>query len=103
MQSKKYLRHFNLSLSWSDYFDRSVLHVLFWLSLQIDNAAKFGAKAAILFSDPEDVALEGQEPEDVYPYSIWLPESGIQRGSAYLGDGDPLTPGWPSTGTASSI
>lgn len=64
---------------------------------KIKNAQDAGAIGAILFSDPEDVANEGQEAEDVYPNSWWLPETGMQRGSSFLGDGDPLTPGWPST------
>ncbi|XP_063877913.1 glutamate carboxypeptidase 2-like [Scylla paramamosain] len=44
-----------------------------------------------------DVALNGTAPEDVYPNSWWLPGSGMQRGTTFMGDGDPLTPGWPST------
>lgn len=62
---------------------------------QIANAEKRGAIGAILFSDPDDVAREA----DVYPDSWWLPDTGMQRGSTFLGDGDPLTPGWPSTGS----
>ena len=34
----------------------------------------------------------------VYPNGELLPESGTQRGSIYLGDGDPLTPIYPSIG-----
>ncbi|TRY80424.1 hypothetical protein TCAL_04806 [Tigriopus californicus] len=40
--------------------------------------------------------VEAEGTEDVYPDSFWLPESGIQRGSSFLGHGDPETPGWPS-------
>nr|XP_053627350.1 glutamate carboxypeptidase 2-like [Cherax quadricarinatus] len=64
------------------------------------HAQERGAKGMILFSDPNDVALEGVEAQDVYPNSWWLPGSGMQRGTTYMGDGDPLTPGWPSTAQA---
>jgi hypothetical protein len=42
------------------------------------------------------VAREGLEPEQLYPNTFFLPESGIQRGSVCEGDGDPLSPDWPS-------
>nr|XP_053650513.1 N-acetylated-alpha-linked acidic dipeptidase 2-like isoform X1 [Cherax quadricarinatus]XP_053650514.1 N-acetylated-alpha-linked acidic dipeptidase 2-like isoform X1 [Cherax quadricarinatus] len=64
------------------------------------HAEKRGAIGLILFSDPNDVALEGQEKEAVYPNTWWLPGSGIERGSTFLISGDPLTPGWPSTAQA---
>eukprot|EP00094_Tigriopus_californicus_P004991 TCALIF_04806-PA protein Name:"Similar to Naalad2 N-acetylated-alpha-linked acidic dipeptidase 2 (Mus musculus)" AED:0.00 eAED:0.00 QI:0/-1/0/1/-1/1/1/0/771 len=61
---------------------------------KVQNGADNDCIAVIIFSDPADVAAEGTE--DVYPDSFWLPESGIQRGSSFLGHGDPETPGWPS-------
>nr|XP_045619566.1 N-acetylated-alpha-linked acidic dipeptidase 2-like [Procambarus clarkii] len=64
------------------------------------HAQERGAKGLILFSDPEDVAREGVEPEKVYPNTWWLPGTGMQRGSTNLGMGDLLTPGWPSTAHA---
>ena len=39
-------------------------------------------------------------PEDVYPNSIFLPGSGIQRGSTYIGEGDPLSQLYPSVENA---
>jgi hypothetical protein len=42
------------------------------------------------------VAREGLEPENVYPNTFFLPESGIQRGSICAGLGDPLSPDWTS-------
>ena len=53
-----------------------------------------------MFSDPGDVAVQGTEPDKVYPYTIFLPGSGIQRGSTFIGDGDPLSPEWPSVENA---
>lgn len=64
---------------------------------KVKHAQERNATGIILFSDPRDVALEGVEPEDVYPNSFWLPGSGMQRGGTYTIKGDPLTPGWPST------
>ena len=56
-----------------------------------------GAIGVILYSDPEQVAPDGTDPDSVYPNTIYLPPSGIQRGSVLssLG-GDPLSPGWSS-------
>ena len=50
----------------------------------------------IIFSDPADVAVDGTDPENVYPNTIFLPGTGVQRGSVYIGDGDPLSPRWAS-------
>ena len=52
----------------------------------------------LIFSDPADVARNGTDPQNVYDNSWWLPGSGMQRGSSFVGAGDPLTPTWPSTG-----
>ena len=49
---------------------------------------------AILYNDPADYAKEGQDK--VYPKYIWLPKTGVQRGSIFKGRGDPLTPALPS-------
>ena len=49
---------------------------------------------AIIYHDPADYAPEGQDK--VYPQYIWLPKTGVQRGSIFNGRGDPLTPGLPS-------
>ena len=45
------------------------------------NAADAGCAGLIIFSDPADVAGEGQEPENVYPNTMFLPDTGIQRGN----------------------
>ncbi|KAB7496032.1 hypothetical protein Anas_04285 [Armadillidium nasatum] len=70
---------------------------------KVNLAEKFGAKGIIIFSDPEDVAADGIAPENVYDHSWWLPGTGMQRGSTFIGEGDPLTPLWPSTGTVFHI
>lgn len=57
-----------------------------------------GAIGVILFSDPEDVT-DG-DINQVYPKDWWLPPSGTQRGTVYVGDGDPLTAGYPAIETA---
>ncbi|CAL4079772.1 unnamed protein product [Meganyctiphanes norvegica] len=70
---------------------------------KIQNSERWGATGVIIFSDPKDVAVEGQTPQEIYPNTWWLPGSGMQRGTTYMGDGDPLTPGWPSTENAYRI
>uniref|UniRef100_A0A914HWS0 Uncharacterized protein n=1 Tax=Globodera rostochiensis TaxID=31243 RepID=A0A914HWS0_GLORO len=60
----------------------------------VHNAFQRGAVGCILYSDPEEVAPEGQE--HTFPSSIWMPPSGVQRGSTLKTNGDPLTPLLPS-------
>ncbi|XP_077987706.1 N-acetylated-alpha-linked acidic dipeptidase 2-like [Glandiceps talaboti] len=67
---------------------------------KVFNAMDVGAVGIILFSDPEDVAPAG---EPVYPDGIYLPHSGVQRGSTFKHAMDPLTPGYPATGYAFRI
>ncbi|WAR19930.1 NALD2-like protein [Mya arenaria] len=54
-----------------------------------------GAIGIILYSDPDDITAG--DVDKVYPNDWWLPPSGAQRGSIYIGVGDPLTPGYPAT------
>ena len=50
----------------------------------------------MIYNDPQNY---GPVPANqTYPKSLWMPRGGVQRGSIGLGDGDILTPGWPSTG-----
>jgi len=61
------------------------------------NAEDAGCVGLVIFSDPGDVAGEGQDQNlDVYPNTMFLPDTGIQRGSLLLFDGDPETPNIPS-------
>jgi len=60
------------------------------------NCEAAGAIGVILYSDPEQVARDGLGEDGVYPNTFFLPSSGIQRGATFNGDGDPLTPSWPS-------
>ena len=71
---------------------------LFTPLFQVTNAQKYGAKAILIYNDPQDSAPVPDE--DLYPHGWWLPRSGVQRGSILLGTGDPLTPRYPSKGTA---
>jgi len=63
---------------------------------RLKNCQDAGAVGVIMFSDPEQVATNGTNPDNVYPHSFFLPSSGVQRGSTFLGDGDPLSPTWSS-------
>ena len=57
-------------------------------------AAENGAKAVLLYEDPIRGAPAGQQ---VYPFGEFLPSDGMQRGSLFTGNGDPLSPLYPST------
>ena len=59
-------------------------------------AAAFGFVGIILYMDPGDYYKD--KSVGPYPDSLWLPASGVQRGTTLNGDGDPLTPNYPSTG-----
>ena len=74
---------------------------LFIPLFQVTNAQKYGAKAILIYNDPQDSAPVPDE--DLYPHGWWLPRSGVQRGSILLGTGDPLTPRYPSKGTAEML
>lgn len=64
-------------------------------------AQERGAIGVILYSDPKDTAPDQGEK---YVKGRWLPDDGVQRGSILktdykdIGQGDPLTPGYPSKG-----
>ncbi|UJR30817.1 hypothetical protein I4U23_018335 [Adineta vaga] len=61
------------------------------------HAQQFGAIGAILYNDPADFAPLGTSPDQVYDQKWYMPPTGTQRGSTFTGNGDPLTPLYPST------
>ncbi len=63
-------------------------------------AEKHGALGLIIYSDPAD---DGFVRGDVYPLGPMRPSQGIQRGSVMNPNGDPSTPGYPSTTNAKRI
>ena len=63
-------------------------------------AEKHGAVGLMIYSDPAD---DGYVRGDVYPVGPMRPSQGIQRGSVMNPDGDPSTPGYPSTTNAKRI
>ncbi len=63
-------------------------------------AQKHGAVALLIYSDPED---DGYVRGDVYPKGPMRPSYGVQRGSILNVNGDPSTPGYPSTEGARRI
>src|SRR3984893_3462438 len=63
-------------------------------------AEKHGAIGLIIYSDPAD---DGYVRGDVYPAGPMRPSHGIQRGSVMNPNGDPSTPGYPSTPNARRI
>jgi N-acetylated-alpha-linked acidic dipeptidase len=52
-----------------------------------------GAVGVLIYSDPAD---DGYAAGPTYPQGGWRPEYGVQRGTVWTGNGDPLTPGWAS-------
>lgn len=67
---------------------------------KVANAEAAGCAGALLYTDPQD---DGAVRGPVLPEGPWRPSSGIQRGSVYNGDGDPLTPGRPALREAERI
>jgi len=63
-------------------------------------AEKHGAVGLMIYSDPAD---DGYVRGDAYPVGPMRPSQGIQRGSVMNPDGDPSTPGYPSTVNAKRI
>ena len=63
-------------------------------------AEKHGAAGLLIYSDPAD---DGFTRGDVYPTGPMRPAHGIQRGSVMNPNGDPSTPGYPSTANARRI
>ncbi|XP_068216856.1 N-acetylated-alpha-linked acidic dipeptidase 2-like [Palaemon carinicauda] len=63
---------------------------------KILNAQRFNASGVILYTDPRDYHPESETGGAAYPHSLWLPGSGIQRGSIVWRDGDPTTPDYPA-------
>ena len=66
---------------------------------RLANCQAAGALAVIMFTDPAQVAPEGTDPGSVYPNTFFLPPSGVQRGTTFIG-GDPLSPSWTSVAGA---
>ena len=64
----------------------------------MDFAEKFGAKGVIIYDDPKRVA-PALLKDEVYPNGPYLPSEGVQRGTIYVLNRDPLTPNYPSTRT----
>ena len=81
------------SINWQK--NHNILFCYCFALFQAKHAADFGMLGLILYSDPADYYIEGEE---VYPYGIYLPGTGTQRGSTFTGTGDPVTPGYPATG-----
>lgn len=63
-------------------------------------AEKHGAIALILYSDPQE---DGYVRGDVYAEGPYRNPGGVQRGSILNVDGDPSTPGYPSTEGATRL
>lgn len=56
-------------------------------------AAERGAVGVLIYVDPSDT---GFDRGPVYMDGPWSSNTTVQRGSVWVGEGDPSTPGWPS-------
>jgi N-acetylated-alpha-linked acidic dipeptidase len=81
-----------------DFFHLLSMYVRLSTDFKIMHAQYYGAVGAILYNDPADYAPFGITPDQVYDQKWFMPPSGIQRGSTFTMNGDPLTPIYPSTG-----
>jgi N-acetylated-alpha-linked acidic dipeptidase len=63
-------------------------------------AEKHGAVGLLIYSDPQD---DGFVAGDVFPNGPMRNSTGVQRGSILNVDGDPSTPGYPSTAGATRL
>ncbi|CAL1543996.1 unnamed protein product [Lymnaea stagnalis] len=63
-------------------------------------AASYGATGVIMYTDPDDYTGFKSGDRRVYPETWWMPPNGAQRGTILLGEGDPLTPGYPANDLA---
>jgi len=70
-------------------------HVISVSHSKVRLAQVYGAAAILLYLDPYDYPSPDRK---VFPYSRDIPGTAVQRGTVLLGDSDPLTPGYPSTG-----
>lgn len=64
-------------------------------------AEENGAVGVIIYNDPQenvDLVRHKAEYNDTFPYSWYLPPSGVERGSVMEFSGDPATEGFPSKG-----
>ena len=67
------------------------------------HAQDYGAAGVILYNDPKDYAPFGITPDQTFDAKWYMPPTGVQRGSAYTSNGDPLTPVYPSTGEKGGV
>ncbi|XP_045112518.1 glutamate carboxypeptidase 2 homolog [Portunus trituberculatus] len=70
---------------------------------QVLEAEKRGAGGVLLFLDPGTVSPEGQDDNHTYPNTVFSPPHAAQLGTTMMGNGDPLTPFYPSIESAFRI
>ncbi|XP_063864716.1 N-acetylated-alpha-linked acidic dipeptidase 2-like isoform X3 [Scylla paramamosain] len=70
---------------------------------QVLEAEKRGAGGVLLFLDPGTVSPEGSYDNDTYPNTVFAPPHAAQLGTTMMGNGDPLTPFYPSIESAFRI
>ncbi|EFO89896.1 hypothetical protein CRE_07314 [Caenorhabditis remanei] len=61
-------------------------------------AVRKGAKGCLIYSDPMQVASLGTGINETYGRTDKMPPHAVQRGTVFIGFGDPQTPAFPSIG-----
>jgi len=59
-------------------------------------AQRFGVIGIVFFNDPREKAREGRN--FTFPQSWWMPGLGVESGTLFDLEGDPLTPFYPAIG-----
>ncbi len=59
-------------------------------------AQRFGVIGIVFFNDPREKAREGRD--FTFPQSWWMPGLGVESGTTFDLEGDPLTPFYPAIG-----
>eukprot|EP01114_Cavostelium_apophysatum_P011908 TRINITY_DN2647_c0_g1_i1.p1 TRINITY_DN2647_c0_g1~~TRINITY_DN2647_c0_g1_i1.p1 ORF type:complete len:819 (-),score=164.85 TRINITY_DN2647_c0_g1_i1:36-2357(-) len=61
---------------------------------KVYSAEKRGAAGVLIFTDPN---ANGPHDGKAFPLGPWAGNGTVQRGAVWSSNGDPTTPGWPST------
>ncbi|XP_069960673.1 N-acetylated-alpha-linked acidic dipeptidase 2 [Cherax quadricarinatus] len=96
----QYLESINISVTGAIVLIR---YGAIYRSNKVHNAEVRGAGGVLLYLDPASVSPLGQNSNVTYPSTKFAPPHAVQFGNTQLGNGDPLTPFYPSIESAFRI